>query len=219
MCHGTNNINMYDFINIRLLSCLYKLWIFQHGCHEVPDSFVNNVQNRLKLINKWKPTIKNHMEWEIICSCDKISWSNWCSMHRIMKYEYFAKRSNSQDLPRQLRIREGIFGGGPPRIRPSTTSIYLYTILYICIWYIYILYIHISYYIYIYSTLITWANKRCGVGRTVPEAIHNQVAIKLLVSGLLTWRILCYVYLFVTYWQVLYLNDFCSVKVICHFNI
>ena len=29
-------------------------------------------------------------------------------------------------------------------------------------------------------------NKRCCVDRTVPEAIHNQVAIKLLVSGLLT---------------------------------
>ena len=39
---------------------------------------------------------------------------------------------------------------------------------------------------YIYSILITWANKRCCVDRTVPEAIHNQVAIKLLKSGLLT---------------------------------
>ena len=33
-------------------------------------------------------------------------------------------------------------------------------------------------------------------GQTVPEAIHNQVAIKLLKSGLLTWRIICCVYLF-----------------------
>ena len=28
----------------------------------------------------------------------------------------------------------------------------------------------------------------------MPEIIHNKVAIKLLVSGLLTWRI-CYVYM------------------------
>ena len=36
---------------------------------------------------------------------------------------------------------------------------------------------------------------RCCVDRAVPEAIRNHVAIKLLVSGLLTWRIYC-VYLF-----------------------
>ena len=50
-------------------------------------------------------------------------------------------------------------------------------------------------------------------------AIHSQVAIKFLESGLLTWRITCCVYLFFTSWQILYLNIFCSVIVICHFNI
>ena len=36
-----------------------------------------------------------------------------------------------------------------------------------------------------YSGLITWSDGYC-VDRTVPEAIHNQVAINFLVSGLLT---------------------------------
>ena len=77
-------------------------------------------------------------------------------MHKIMKNEYFAKRSNSQDLPRQLRIREGLFGGGPPRIRASTTSIYLYIILYyifiydIFIIHLYIIYLYIILYIHIF---------------------------------------------------------------------
>ena len=42
------------------------------------------------------------------------------------------------------------------------------------------------------------------VDRFAPEAIHSPIAIKLLVSGLLTRR-LCYVRLFFTSWHVLYL--------------
>ena len=42
---------------------------------------------------------------------------------------------------------------------------------------------------------MTWADSAAVRTDFVPEAIHNQVAIKLLVSGLLTGHI-CYVYLF-----------------------
>ena len=51
----------------------------------------------------------------------------------------------------------------------------------------------------------------------VPEAFHNQVAIKLLVSGLLTGHILC-ISLF-TSLQILYLYLISSVHVVCLFNI
>ena len=45
--------------------------------------------------------------------------------------------------------------------------------------------------------LVEW---RCCVDRTVPEAIHNLVAIKLPVSDLLTLHIqVCYVYLFLNH--------------------
>ena len=43
--------------------------------------------------------------------------------------------------------------------------------------------------IYIYS-IFNWDGWRCWWTDFVPEAIHNPVAIKLLVSGLLTWLIL-----------------------------
>ena len=49
----------------------------------------------------------------------------------------------------------------------------------------------------------------------VPEAIHYQVAMKLLVLGLLTGRI-CFVYLFLHH-NIFYLIS--SVQVVCHFNI
>ena len=42
---------------------------------------------------------------------------------------------------------------------------------------------------------MTWADSAAVRTDFVPEAIHNQAAIKLLVSGLLTGHI-CYVYLF-----------------------
>ena len=51
--------------------------------------------------------------------------------------------------------------------------------------------IHIFYFI----DLGEW---RCCVDRTVPDAIHNQVAIKLLVSGLLTC--ICCAFLFFYIW-------------------
>ena len=44
---------------------------------------------------------------------------------------------------------------------------------------------------------MTWADSAAVWTDFVPEAIHNQVAIKLLVSGLLTGH-KCYVYLFFT---------------------
>ena len=47
------------------------------------------------------------------------------------------------------------------------------------------IYIHMFYFIY----LVEW---RCCVDRTVPEAIHNLVAIKLPVSDLLTLHIQVY---------------------------
>ena len=46
-----------------------------------------------------------------------------------------------------------------------------------------------------FSILMSWADSAAVWTDFVPEAIHNQVAIKLLVSGLLTEHI-CYVYLF-----------------------
>ena len=49
---------------------------------------------------------------------------------------------------------------------------------------------------------------RCWWTDFVPEAIHNPVAIKLLVSGLFLHR-----------WQILYLYLICSVLVICHFKV
>ena len=59
----------------------------------------------------------------------------------------------------------------------------------------------------------------CLLGLNVAfEAIHNQVASKLLVSGLLTGHI-CYVYLFFTSSQILYLYLISSVQVVCHFTI
>ena len=47
---------------------------------------------------------------------------------------------------------------------------------------------HTFIHIFYFHHLGKW---RCCVDRTVPEAIHNQVAIKLLVSGVLTWCIYC----------------------------
>ena len=38
-----------------------------------------------------------------------------------------------------------------------------------------------------YSNFINWDGWRCWWTDFVPEAIHYPVAIKLLVSGLLTW--------------------------------
>ena len=43
--------------------------------------------------------------------------------------------------------------------------------------------------------LISWADSAAVWTDFIPEAIHNQIAIKLLVLGLLT-RHICYVYLF-----------------------
>ena len=45
------------------------------------------------------------------------------------------------------------------------------------------------------SILMSWADSAAVWTDFVPEAIHNQIAIKLLVSGILTGYI-CYVYLF-----------------------
>ena len=50
--------------------------------------------------------------------------------------------------------------------------------------------------------LVDWL---CCVDRPAPEAIHNQVAIKLLMSGLLTWR---RAYMLSNIKQVLYLYLF-----------
>ena len=48
-----------------------------------------------------------------------------------------------------------------------------------------------------FSILMSWVESAAVWADFVPEAIRNQVAIKLLVSGLLTGHI-CYVYLFYT---------------------
>ena len=48
---------------------------------------------------------------------------------------------------------------------------------------------------HIFSFLMSWAGSAAVWTDFVHEAIHNQVAMKLLVSGLLTGHI-CYVYLF-----------------------
>ena len=50
-----------------------------------------------------------------------------------------------------------------------------------------------------------WVGWACSVDKTVPEAIHNPVAIKFLVSGLLIWRICACFYtmtgfVFISFW-------------------
>ena len=57
-------------------------------------------------------------------------------------------------------------------------------------------------YIYTYILFNHLGESALLCGQFVPEAIHNQVAIKLLKSGLLTWRIIYCVYLFFTSSQV-----------------
>ena len=66
--------------------------------------------------------------------------------------------------------------------------------------------------IYIHSILLT-GGWRCWWTDFVPEAIHNPVAIKLLVSGLLTWRIYC-VHLFLHHNRFCIYNPISSVQVL-----
>ena len=63
---------------------------------------------------------------------------------------------------------------------------------------------------------MTWADSAVVLTDFVPEAIHNQVAIKLLVSGFLTGH-KCYVYLFLH--QILYLYLISPMQAVRHFNI
>ena len=55
---------------------------------------------------------------------------------------------------------------------------------------------------HIYSFyFINWGGWRCWWTDFVPEAIHNPVAIMLLVSGLLTWRIY-YVHMYICFYII-----------------